>query len=48
MSRCRPIARCSPDEGKVQERLVRPQFGLYRIDWRAEGEGIEFHLPHGE
>jgi SAM-dependent methyltransferase len=39
---------CSPDEGPVAERLVRPQFGLHRIDWRGDGGGIEFHLGHGE
>jgi SAM-dependent methyltransferase len=39
---------CSPDTGPVVERLVRPQFGMYRIDWRADGGGIEFHLPHGD
>jgi SAM-dependent methyltransferase len=39
---------CSPDTGRVQERLVRPQFGLYRLDWRADGSGIEFHLGHGD
>lgn len=39
---------CSPDEGPVEERLLRPQFGMYRFDWPGEGEGINFHLPHGE
>jgi SAM-dependent methyltransferase len=39
---------CSPDTGAVQERLVRPQFGLYRLDWRADGGGVEFHLGHGD
>jgi SAM-dependent methyltransferase len=39
---------CSPDVGPVGERLARPQFGLYRLDWRADGGGIEFHLGHGE
>jgi SAM-dependent methyltransferase len=38
---------CSPDEGeRVEERLVRPQAGLHRIDW-SDGEGVEFHLGHG-
>jgi SAM-dependent methyltransferase len=37
---------CTPDEGKIQERLVRPQFGLRRLDWADEG--AEYHLPHGE
>jgi SAM-dependent methyltransferase len=39
---------CSPDTGPVGERLVRPQFGMYRFDWRADGGGIEFHLAHGD
>jgi SAM-dependent methyltransferase len=39
---------CSPDTGPVQERLVRPQFGTYRVDWRADGGGIEFHPGHGD
>ena len=37
---------CSPDEGRTTERLERPQFGMYRLEW-PEG-GVEFHLPHGE
>ena len=37
---------CSPDEGKVEERLVRPQFGMRRFEW-PEG-GVEFHLAHGD
>ena len=28
------------------ERLVNPQFGMYRFEW-PEG-GVEFHLGHGE
>jgi SAM-dependent methyltransferase len=39
---------CSPDEGQIVDRLVRPQFGMYRFDWRADGGGIEFHLSHGD
>jgi SAM-dependent methyltransferase len=39
---------CSPDAGPVGERLVRPQLGLHRLDWRADGGGIEFHLGHGD
>jgi SAM-dependent methyltransferase len=37
---------CSPDEGKVEERLMRPQFGMHRFEW-PEG-GVEFHLSHGD
>lgn len=38
---------CAPDEGRVEERLLRPQFGMYRFEWPAE-EGIDFHLAHGD
>jgi SAM-dependent methyltransferase len=37
---------CSPDDGPAEERLVRPQFGLYRLEW-PDG-GVEFHLAHGD
>lgn len=37
---------CFPDVGKAEERLQRPQFGMYRFEW-PEG-GVEYHLPHGE
>jgi ubiquinone/menaquinone biosynthesis C-methylase UbiE len=39
---------CAPDEGATQERLLRPQFGMYRFEWPGADEGVEFHLPHGE
>lgn len=37
---------CSPDdEVPAAEHLVRPQFGLHRLDcW----DGVEFHLSHGD
>jgi len=37
---------CAPDDvdGKVQETLQRPQFGMHRLTW----EGVEFHLAHGD
>jgi hypothetical protein len=39
---------CAPDEGPVEDRLVRPQFdGLGRMEWPGE-EGVDFHLGHGE
>jgi ubiquinone/menaquinone biosynthesis C-methylase UbiE len=37
---------CLPDDGPAEERLERPQFGMYRFEW--PGGGVEFHLPHGE
>jgi SAM-dependent methyltransferase len=40
---------CSPDDGKVEERLLRPQFGMHRFEWNAEvDEGVEYHLSHGD
>jgi SAM-dependent methyltransferase len=39
---------CGPDEGHVEERLVRPQRGMYRFDWQSDDAGIEFHLAHGD
>jgi ubiquinone/menaquinone biosynthesis C-methylase UbiE len=39
---------CATDEGATLDRLVRPQFGGYRYDWRAFDGGIEFHPGHGE
>jgi SAM-dependent methyltransferase len=39
---------CAPDDGPVVERLVRPQFGMHRFDWRSDDGGIEFHLAHGD
>jgi SAM-dependent methyltransferase len=38
---------CSPDEGKVSDRLVRPQFGMHRLEW-TDDDGVEFHLGHGD
>jgi SAM-dependent methyltransferase len=37
---------CSPLEGAAGEQLLRPQFGLHRIEW-PDDEGVEFHPPHG-
>jgi SAM-dependent methyltransferase len=39
---------CAPDVGRLEERLMRPQFGMYRFDWRFDDGGIEFHLSHGD
>jgi SAM-dependent methyltransferase len=38
---------CTPDVGPVDERLHRPQFGMYRFEW-PDSDGVEYHLPHGE
>jgi SAM-dependent methyltransferase len=37
---------CSDDDVPAKEHLVLPQFGLHRVEW--PGEGVEFHLAHGE
>jgi SAM-dependent methyltransferase len=39
---------CMPDEGKIEERLVRSQFELRRMQWPGEDEGVTYHLGHGE
>ena len=39
---------CGPDDGHTEERLVRPQLGMHRFDWRSDNGGIEFHLAHGD
>jgi SAM-dependent methyltransferase len=38
---------CAPDDGKLGTTLLRPLFGMHRMEWPGE-EGVEFHLPHGE
>jgi SAM-dependent methyltransferase len=39
---------CSPEDpdAPVGTELMRPLFGLYRLDWG--NDGLEFNLPHGE
>jgi len=39
---------CSPDGGPIEERLLRPQFGMHRFEWQDGGGGVEFHLAHGD
>jgi SAM-dependent methyltransferase len=41
------VTLCAPDEGVAEERLQRPQFGMYRIEWPGE-EGVEYHPAHGD
>jgi len=40
---------CMPSEEDVaaSERLLRPAFGMYRVEWPGDA-GVEFHLSHGE
>ncbi len=37
---------CVPGEGPAGHTLLRPQFGLYRLEDEPDG-GVNFHLPHG-
>jgi SAM-dependent methyltransferase len=34
---------CMPETGPVVEQLVRPQRGLYKLEWYDEDPGVEFH-----
>lgn len=36
-----------PDVGYAEERLQRPQFGMYSIQW-PDQQGTEYHLSHGD
>jgi SAM-dependent methyltransferase len=38
---------CQPEKPPADERLVRPQRGLHRLEWGDTGE-VEFHLGHGD
>jgi len=40
---------CMPPEDSVAatERLLRPAFGMYRVEWPGN-PGVEFHLLHGD
>jgi SAM-dependent methyltransferase len=35
------------DDEPATERLLRPYFGMHRIEW-PDDHSVEFHLPHGE
>ena len=39
---------CMPDTGQVGEHLVRPQRGLYKLEWHDDEPGVEFHPPASE
>jgi SAM-dependent methyltransferase len=44
------IMACVPElesEGAATERLMRPYFGMHRIEW-PDSDGVEFHIPHGD
>jgi ubiquinone/menaquinone biosynthesis C-methylase UbiE len=38
---------CTPDTGKIVDRLMRPQFGMYTNEW-PDAIGVEYHLQHGD
>ena len=43
------LSLCEPDEGPARDRLLRPLFGLHRLEWDdPEGRCIDFNVPHGE
>lgn len=39
---------CAPDEGKVEERLMRSHFDLGRMEWPGEDDGVNYHVTHGD
>ena len=39
---------CLPDVGPTEERLHRPQFGMYRFFWPESDGAVEYHLSHGD
>ena len=41
---------CSPEpEGiAATDRLLRPAFGLHRVEWPEDPLSVEFHLTHGD
>jgi SAM-dependent methyltransferase len=42
---------CAPEQDGIpaEDRLLRQQFGLHRMEWPDDEEdSVEFHLPHGE
>lgn len=43
------VTLCVPEEDDLaaSDRLLRPAFGTYRIEWPGDS-GVEFHLSHGD
>jgi SAM-dependent methyltransferase len=43
------LSLCMPEEDgqAASDRLMRPSFGMYRMEWPNE-VGVEFHLSHGD
>jgi SAM-dependent methyltransferase len=43
-----PLAHlCFPDVGAITTQLQRPYFGLGRVEWPGENEGVEYQLGYG-
>ena len=38
---------CTPDVGMATGTLIRPYFGMHRVEWNSS-EPIEYHLPTGK
>ena len=45
--RWRSCARPQAEDEPAGERLLRPYFGMHRVEWPGD-DSVEFHLPHGE
>ncbi|HEY0696989.1 MAG TPA: class I SAM-dependent methyltransferase [Micromonospora sp.] len=41
------VVLCAPDVGTAGRDLLRPLFGLHRVEY-TDDDGVEFHLPHGD
>jgi SAM-dependent methyltransferase len=39
---------CMPDSGPVEERLIRSQRDLFKLEWHDDDPGVEFHPPVSE
>jgi SAM-dependent methyltransferase len=43
-----PLAHlCFPDVGTITTQLQRPYFGIGRVEWPGEDEGVEYQLAYG-
>jgi len=41
-------ALCMPEEGRIGEKLLRPQRDINRLEWGGEQPSVEFSLGHGD
>jgi SAM-dependent methyltransferase len=45
------VTMCAPEleaDGPATDRLLRPYFGMFRVEWPDEDGAVEFHLPHSK